>query len=370
MSENMDDLERRKAMRERSAIRRGTRGSIFFPIILVAVGVVILLYNVGVLSGSAWESVLSFWPVILIAIGLDSLYRREGMAGAVFWIGLGTVFLLSNLGLFAWNVWEVILNLWPVLLIAIGLDLVIGRRSTWGAVLAMVLLIAILAGALWFLGGGAAPGQAIRGEEFSQVLGQATAAEITLKPAVGEVQVAALPANSANLIEGRLRTSGSETARQAHAVSQGKATFSLRTEGMRAIYTPGPGNQPDWDLRLNSSIPLELEAGLGAGELTLDLTGLQISRLDVELGVGQARVILPAGGDFNGEISGAIGEIVLVIPEGAQVRIETNAGLATVEAPDSFARQGDVYTTQGYDSAEDRIELKVSQAIGKITLRR
>jgi hypothetical protein len=329
---------------------------------------VVLLRNMGSLTGPVWENVLSFWPVILIAIGLDSLYRREGTAGAVFWIGLGTVFLLSNLGLFAWNVWDVILNLWPVLLIAIGLDLAIGRRSTWGAVAAMILMIAILAGALWFLGGGAATGQALGGEEISQALEGATAAVVTLKPAVGEVRVAALPEGSANLVEGRVQKSGNETIRQENSLSQGKATFSLRTEGMRAFYTPGPGNQPDWDLRFNPAIALEMDAGLGAGVMVLDLTDLQINSLNVDLGVGQTRVLLPATGDFNGEISGAIGEIVLVVPEGVEVRIEADTGLAAIEVPGSFEQQGDVYTTAGYETAEDRVALKVSQAIGKITV--
>src|SRR5574342_46010 len=82
--------------------RRARRGSIFWPLILVAAGVAILLRNTGALSGDAWENLLSLWPVFLIALGLDSLYRREGVAGSVFWIGLGLVFLPTNLGLFAW----------------------------------------------------------------------------------------------------------------------------------------------------------------------------------------------------------------------------------------------------------------------------
>ena len=368
MSEKMDNLETRGVEPGRRPARRTTRGSIFFPLILVAIGVLILLRNIGGLSGDVWDYVLGFWPVILIAIGLDSLYRREGAAGAVFWIGLGVVFLLSNLGLFAWNVWDVILNLWPVLLIAIGLDLAIGRRSTWGAVLAMVLMIAILAGALWFLGGGVITGQALSGEKISQALENATSAVITLKPGAGEMSVAALPAGSASLIEGSIRTSGSERVRQENSLSQGKARLSLHTEGMRAIYTPGPGSQPDWDLQLNPSIPLDLDAGLGAGQMVLDLSDLQISHLKVELGVGQTRVLLPARGAFQGEISGAVGEIVLVVPEGMQVRIDADTGLAAVEAPGSFEKQGELYTTAGFDEAEDRIELKVSQAIGMITI--
>ncbi len=348
--------------------RRIYRGSIFWPLILVAIGVVLLLRNTGALTGDAWENLLSLWPVLLIAIGLDSLYRREGVAGAVFWIGLGVVFLLTNLGLFAWNVWELILNLWPILLIAIGLDIVLGRRSTWGAILAMIILVAVLAGALWFLGGAAPAGLALSGEEISQPLGGATRASLNLKPSAGSLNLDALSEGSSNLVDGVIRKRSGETIRQNYSLSQGKADFSLNSQGI-SFYSSGRGNTWDWRLKASPAIPLDIDAGLGAGGLTLDLSKLQISALKVSLGVGQASVSLPRKGHFQAEISGAIGEIIVVIPEGMQVRIDASTGLTAVEVPDSFRKEGNRYTTSGYDTAEDRIDLKVSMAIGKVTVR-
>jgi len=43
----------------------------------------------------------------------------------------------------------VIWRLWPVLLIAIGLDILFGRRSAIGSLIALVLVIAVIAGAVW-----------------------------------------------------------------------------------------------------------------------------------------------------------------------------------------------------------------------------
>ena len=65
--------------------------------------------------------------------------RRGSLVGPVILLGLGIVFLLNNLGVLEWSVWEVIFRLWPVLLIAAGLDFLIGRRSVWGSLLALVL---------------------------------------------------------------------------------------------------------------------------------------------------------------------------------------------------------------------------------------
>ena len=77
--------------------------------------------------------------------------RRGSLVGPLILIGLGVVFLLNNLGALDWNVWEVIFSLWPVLLIAAGLDVLFGRRSGWGALVSLMLIVALLAGAFAIL---------------------------------------------------------------------------------------------------------------------------------------------------------------------------------------------------------------------------
>lgn len=48
------------------------------------------------------------------------------------------------LGLLSWSVWEVILRLWPILLIAIGLDILLGRRWAWGSWLVAAIVLGLL----------------------------------------------------------------------------------------------------------------------------------------------------------------------------------------------------------------------------------
>ena len=78
-------------------------------------------------------------------------HRRGSLVGPMILIALGVVFLLNNLGILPWSIWEVILRLWPILLIGIGLDLLLGRRSVLGSLLALILTFLILAGALWLM---------------------------------------------------------------------------------------------------------------------------------------------------------------------------------------------------------------------------
>jgi len=76
----------------------------------------------------------------------STYYRRHGLVGPVILVGLGAILLLENMGLLSGNLWTVLLRMWPLILIAIGIDLLIGRRSTWGALLSLILIVALFVG--------------------------------------------------------------------------------------------------------------------------------------------------------------------------------------------------------------------------------
>jgi hypothetical protein len=289
----------------------------------------------------------------------------------VILIGLGIVFLLNNLGALEWSVWEVIFRLWPVLLIAAGLDFLIGRRSVWGSLLALVLILAVLAGALWLFGAGIGTGRVVTGEDVRQALDEAAllGAEVVIAPAVGTLHIEALP-ESANLVEGVIRLGRGERLMRDFAVEDETATFTLRSEGVAfGPFVGSWGDQWGWDLGLNPDVPLRLEISLGVGQSDVDLTGLTVSDLEVNMGVGQTTVTLPDEGRFQAKIEGAIGEMIVVIPEGMAARIRVDTGLAASQLPDGYQRRDDVYTSPGYESADNRVDLEVSQAIGNITIR-
>jgi len=294
--------------------------------------------------------------------------RRGSLIGPVILIGLGTVFLLNNLGVLPWSVWEMILRLWPVLLIAAGLDLLIGRRSALGSVLALALTLAALAGVLWLFGAGIVPGQASSTEEIKQALDGATQAEIIIAPANGTLHVGSLM-DSANLVEGLIHLGSGERVGREFAVEDGTATFIRESEGGVGPFFGGWGDERDWDLGLNPGVPLWLEISLGVGQSEIDLTDLMVSDLGVSMGIGQTIVILPDGGRFQARIDGAIGETVVVIPAGLAARIRVDTALGSSHVPDDYRRRGDVYVSPGYESADNRVDLEVSQAIGNISIR-
>ena len=64
--------------------------SFFWPLLLIGVGIVWLLANIGVIESFSLSFLLRLWPVVLIAIGLEIMFGRHSqILGGL--IGLGVV---------------------------------------------------------------------------------------------------------------------------------------------------------------------------------------------------------------------------------------------------------------------------------------
>jgi|YNPBryantNP2012_1023418.scaffolds.fasta_scaffold22122_2 hypothetical protein len=292
--------------------------------------------------------------------------HHGGLVGPTILIGLGVLLLLNTLHIVSWSIWEMLLRLWPVLLIGWGLELLLGRRSIWGSLLAVVLTLAILAGAAWLMVGRVG-GEPLPGEEVAQPSGQATEATVVLMPAVGELHVSAAPASSPNLLEGTVRPLYGEQVVQDVAQAGGTLSVTLRSTGTSFMPAVG-GTGEGWNLQLNPNLPLRLSTAMGAGYSELRLTGLTLKDLNVSTGIGETRVILPAEGRFRAEVDGAIGQITIVVPAGLGVRVVLDTALVSWDTPADFRCEEDICTSPGYEEATNRVDLEVGMAIGSVTI--
>ncbi|MCC7355439.1 MAG: hypothetical protein IT330_16990 [Anaerolineae bacterium] len=303
-------------------------------------------------------------------------WRGPGLVWPVILIGAGIVFLLNNMGLLAWDVWETIFRLWPVLLIAIGLEILVGRRSAWASLLVVVLLLAAMAGGIWYLSGtNLAPrsGTDLQTVKINESLEGATSADVEIGFGAGTMRLEALTEATAKLIEGSVVLGSSERLINSHRGSGDTARYTLRTEGAISFFPffGRWGREVEdriWDLRLNRDIPLRLTVDTGAGQSILNLERLNLTRLDVNTGVGQTTVTIPARGRFRAQIDAGVGEVIIRIPEGMAARIQVDTGLGGVSAGSTFRQQGDTYTTRDYDTAENRVDMEVNGGIGRISI--
>lgn len=301
---------------------------------------------------------------------------RPSLVGPLILIAGGILLLLNQTGRLPWSAWGTLWRLWPVLLILMGLEVLVGVSRSRIAYLVGVLIAVVVLGSVIVYAvyrGGQAPGPwpAARTEHVLEALQDARRGQITLRFAVGELEVGAL-VDSPNFVEGRIEYARySREAELQFDVHTGRAEFLLQAQSQSIPFgMPGDDVGEHWDIEFTPRIPLEMEVGSAVGDMDLDLSGLMVTELDVSSGVGETTIVFPAAaGSTRASVKSAVGDITVQIPDGVGARIRVSKLLASVYVKGKrFTRSGDEYVSTDYETAENKLDLELTSVIGDITI--
>ncbi|MCX7683271.1 MAG: DUF5668 domain-containing protein [Anaerolineae bacterium] len=313
------------------------------------------------LGGSRDHRPSLFWPLVLI--------------------GAGVLLLLSNLGYLRWESWNMLWRLWPLLLIALGIDVLIGRRSVLGAFISGLVILGLIVAALVIvflaqhsaLVGLTLP-SGIRTEHIEHPRGEITSARV-------EIDWSSLPGylsalrDSPNLIEGDIAYWGNLIFNV--NVSGKEAHVELDSYSGAGWEGPPFGESKSerrWDVRLNPDVELNLALDTGSGPCEFDLSGLKITSVSLDAGSGPVTLILPATGNFSVLVEGGSGPLEIVLNEGMEARVALEAGSGPF-TPDrrfrlvSGARDDDgVWETEHFATTRHRVDMIIDQGSGPIRI--
>ncbi len=304
-----------------------------------------------------------FWPLLLIAGGI--------------------MLLLSNLGYLPWQSWGVLWRLWPLLLVALGIDLLIGRRSAVGAIVSTVLIL-VLIGGIVLVGLFAQNIPMLEGlvqpvgwstEHIEYPLAGVESASIHIDWTSVPGSLGALR-DSASLIEGDIDYRGElsfdAVVRREHA----EVILDSHASGIwfGAVFSD---HRPAarWDVKLSPEVPLDLSLDAGSGVGEFDLSGLQISELSLDAGSGPITVALPSDSTFDATIDGGSGPLSITLPQSVGARLVIDSGSGPFSPYERFRlvegdRRGDgTWETDNYHTADHTISLEIDQGSGPITIR-
>lgn len=94
-------------------------------IVLISIGAIFLLSNLHIVYFREW---LRYWPAILVAVGIVKLVDSQdtgGRVGGGILVGAGAILLGRELGFIDVRLWD----LWPLVLIALGIGMLFGKTS-------------------------------------------------------------------------------------------------------------------------------------------------------------------------------------------------------------------------------------------------
>jgi hypothetical protein len=296
---------------------------------------------------------------------MENNNRHVKLVGPTILIGIGVILLLNNLGYLDWSFWDV-LNLWPILLVAAGLELLVGRRSLLGSLVSAIIVLGLIAGGVWFVGASDTTRTTAQAIEIREPRGDITAARVTLAPAVAQINVKALN-DSGNFVEGTALHRPNERVTQSFTGGN-PARLNVKTSGSIGVAT-GPGRRYTWDFSFHPDVALDLSIDTGMGDVNLDLRRLTLESVNVNAGMGVVTIKLPETGEFDVNVDSGTGSVVIEVPAGLGVRLQTDAAIVGHNIPASYTHSNNRYTSPNYETAENHANIQVDLGLGSITIR-
>jgi len=307
-----------------------TRRGVFWPLLLIALGLIFLLQNFGFISGVSWLAVASLWPLLLVLIGLDIAFARR---------------------------WPLPTLAAEVVVIAAGLALVAySPNLSPGSVFV-------------FSDGNGTPGES----DVSVPRGSASQLSLTLNG--GATHSYHVVGGSSELVEAH--STNPDLRSRVSASSGGRADVRLDQAPTGFLHPVGAG---DVEILVANDVPTSLTVNLGAGEFDIDLSDVRVTDARLNIGASSIRLVLPkASGDVAIRMNGGASSFTLVVPDGVEARIATTGGLLSLRSDNTRLGSdggtggcvacGSSVETSGYKSAHDRVTVTISAGVSSILVR-
>lgn len=253
-----------------------------------------------------------FWPIVLI--------------------GVGIIMLMANLDLIPTPSLRLLIQLWPLALVVLGLDILVGRRSPiLGALIGLgavglVIVLIYMAPALDIV-----PTVERKTIPLNAPLGNTSSAEVSLNLE-----------RYASTINASI---GSDDLFDAVLETYTDVEYSLRGDQRKIInLKPIDSSNPDfdwfniatsdmtWEIGLSPEIPLDLSVDVGSGSASLALFDLTLSELRVDGGSGSTDLAIPASSSrYPVTVEGGSGSFDILIEDEAEIEANFDVGSGSFE---------------------------------------
>lgn len=302
--------------------------------------------------------------------------RYQSLFWSMILVGVGTAWFLFNIGIFTGENIAVALQLWPLLLVVIGLDIIFGRRSpSRGATIGLAFVGLMMA--IMYIGPSIGLGVSAerKNTQYDVPLDGAEALSLNIKAGMDSVTINPL-VDSNNLIEADLWHYGElELDLDVYEVS--KSVSIQEQDGLFNFGLDlGAGEDSGWSINLNPSAQLALDFEGGVGQIEMDLESFNLTDVKLNMGIGSLIVKLPVPQQsYTVDIAGGIGEATVDIPDDTAIQVIVSTGIGDAQLPsyliqvdgeDGFLGEDGTWQSEGFDQAENTITLMFDGGIGSL----
>ncbi|QGU93806.1 hypothetical protein GOM49_00485 [Clostridium bovifaecis] len=149
-----------------------------------------------------------------------------------------------------------------------------------------------------------------------------------------------------------------------------KGAININQPSSMSNNTKLGANDYRWDLSFNKDIPINMDINMGVGEAELNFQELNIKKLSVKSGVGEATIDF--SGNYNGnvdvDIEGGIGETTIYLPKNIGVRVKPDKGIGSIKVY-GLKEENNEYTNDSYGKTQNNIFVDIKVGIGDLKVK-
>lgn len=284
------------------------RNKVIIGLILVTIGIFLLLSNLGIISGNVFYSLFDLWPLLLIVIGVNTIFRNNRIVPYISWILFFIVLILYGVTRNTDVDSEGFLE-----------SIVIEKRAE---------------------------------TQYANLDLEIGASDLTIDSTDG------------SLLRGNL------SGRRLDYVEEYSRDFEIANLDFQSrSFTIG--NLVDYNstygFYLNRDVIWDLDMDLGAINGEINLVDIPVRSLEIDLGAANLSLFLGDRHDLDLYIDSGASNLEIAIPQGVGLRVDLDTGITSTNIEDlNLIDYDDYYLSSNYDSASVKINLDIDTGVGKI----
>lgn len=283
-------------------------------------------------------------------------------------IVLGVVFILNNLGILPWEIWNNLWKFWPVILILFGVELLLGQSVSIKTFIVLLILIFLIPIIITYNPFNKNP-FATDKLEISQDLGSLTKARIVIDLPATKLALSSLASGSAKLIEGKIEYSkAADRPTISEETNFGQSIFTLNQVLQKGIpFVSSLKNTTN--LSFTQSVPLEIVVKTGAAQGTINLEYLRADYLEVESKASNLKIIFGKEYSSRAIFKTSASNIEIEIPKEAAARIKIDSNVKNLSIDSRFKNKAGTYQTENFEKSFTRLDIVIEAIASSINIK-
>lgn len=287
--------------------------------------------------------------------------KNKNIGVGVILILLGIFWMLENLGVITWSLWDGINDLWPLVFVIIGVNIIF-KKNAFVPMITWIVFFLILIGYGFFQGQRLGQLEPINGGNV----------QITKETGVSR-GVLDLDFGAGNIYIGNTKEflvdANVPNSYIQNKVSRrdGGKTVDVQFQEKSHRFIKLRKNM-DYHFRLNEDMVWDLDIDMGAASGTIDFSQLNVKDIDIDAGAVDLELVF---GDkienANVKIDTGASNIDITIPDTIGVKVKMDGALKDSNLKElGWSNQHGFYQSPNYDDAEKKIDIDMDMGAGNL----